>query len=302
MAICKDLKNFGAATCRNPMQIAKRLIIVPELGASGSENEIATVAGVTKTALQLLFNEVDKLDRYYPTPLLENVENVRGETTFHEFNSGAKLRVKEGTKHFVGYIPAEHPLMLEGLKSFEGQNFGILVIDKDGNLIYLTDATTKLKVKPFPIDGNSLSVTYVEPTDKEVPMIKLEFDYSVSSKDELMRYIAAEDLDFNALSTVDVYSLLTVTGTSTGGADKLTLVLATEYGDAITGLDEDDMDCTDSAGDTVTISSVEESTSTPGTYTVNLTITGAKTVTTTITKSRYDFSAITALTAEATHS
>lgn len=300
MAICKDLKNFGAATCRNPMQIAKRLIFVPEIGSAGTENKIATAAGVTKSALQALFDDADKLDRYYPTPLLENVENVRGDTTFHEFNSGAKLRVKEGTKHFVGYIPAEHPLMLEGLKSFEGQNFGILVIDKDGNFIYLTDATTKLEVKPFPVDGNSFSATYIEPTDKEVPMIKIEFDYSVASKDELMRYIAAEDLDFNALSTVDVYSLLTVTGTSTGGVDLLTLVLATEYGDPVTGLVKTDMTATDGDGDPVTIPSISESPD--GTYTVDLSISGSETITISISKARYDFSYIATLTASCTHS
>jgi len=292
MSLCKELKNLGAATCKNPMQIAKRLIFVPELGSTGTENKIATAAGVTKTALQALFNAANKSDRYYPTPLIENVENVRAETTFHEFNSGIKLAVKKGTKHFVGYLPVEFPQLLEGLKAWEGQNFGIFIIDKDGNFIYQTDASTKLEVKPFQVDGNSFVASYVEATDAEVAMIKLEFDYSVSAKDELMRYIDADDLDFNGLG-IDVYSLMTVTGTPTSAtALNISLTPITEYGEAVTGLTSTEIACVDDEGDSVTVATVEESS---GVYTITISGISAETECyLSITKARYDFSAINA--------
>lgn len=296
MSLCKELQNLGAATCKNPMQIAKRLILVPELGSSGSANEIATTAGVTKTALQALFDASNKSDRYYPTPLIENVENLRAETTFHEFNSGTKLAVKEGIKHFVGYLPVEHPQLLEGLKAWEGQDFGIFIIDKDANFIYQTDSATKLKVKPFAVDGNSFVATYIEPTDTEVAMLKIEFDYSVAAKDEYMRYIDADDLDFNGLGS-DVYALHTVTGTpASSTASTITVALATEYGTAVTGLTDSEISCVDDSGDAVTVSDVTESTATPGTYTITLSgLSGTTTCYLSISKSKYDFSAVNAL-------
>lgn len=286
MAICKDLKNLGASACRNPMQIAKRLIFVPLLGSDAAVNEIATAAGVTKSALQAYFDGAHKLDRFYPTPLLENVENTRGETMFHEFDSGAKLKVKEGVKHFIGHLPAEHPLLLEGLKSFEGQNFGIYIIDADGNFIYQTDASTKLKVKPFEVDGNSFVATYIEPTSKEVAMVKIEFDYMANTKDELMRFIASDDLDFNGLSTVDVYSLWTVTWALTTGVDQCTLVAETEYGVPVTGL----LKTTNITASGGTIGDIVETSD--GHYTIPFTgLSGTTTITITITKPLYDFGA-----------
>lgn len=292
MSLCKELKNLGAATCKNPMQIAKRLIFVPELGSAGTENMIATAAGVTKTALQALFDAADKVNRYYPTPLIENVENVRAETTFHEFNSGAKLAVKQGTKHFVGYLPLEFPQLLGGFKAWEGQNFGIYIIDKDGNFIYQTDAATKLKVKPFKVDGNSFVASYVEPTDTEVAMVKFEFDYSVSVKDELMRYIDADDLDFNGLGA-DVYPLMTVIGMPTSPlAASVRLTPVTEYGEPVTGLTSTEISCVDNKGVSVTVSDVDEF---AWGYTITLSGPAVETECyLSITKPRYDFSAINA--------
>lgn len=293
MSLCKELKNLGAATCKNPMQIAKRLIFVPELGSAGTENKIATAAGVTKTALQALFDAANKSDRYYPTPLLENVENVRADAKIYEFNSGNKVLISKGIKHFVGYLPFEFAQLLEALESWEGQDFGIYIIDKDGNFIYQTDAATKLEVKPFQVDGNSFIATEIESTDNEPIMYKVEFDYSVSAKDSLKRYIDADDLDFNGLG-IDVYSLWTVTGTPASSvASKITLSPVTEYGEAVTGLTDSDISCIDDDGDAVTVSDVSESS---GVYTITLSgLSGTTTCSLVISKSRYDFSAVNAL-------
>jgi hypothetical protein len=293
MSTCKELMNLGAAACKNPMQIAKRLIFVPDIGSDGTENMIATAGGVTKTALQALFNAAEKEDRFYPTPHLENVENARAETTFHEFNSGVKYAVKEGVKHFVGYIPVQHPQMLERLNAWEGQNFGIYVIDKDGNFIYQTDAATKLEVKPFQIYGNSFVATEVEPTDAEVPMIRIEFDYSIAAKDHLKRYIAESDLDFNALSTSDVYGLWDVTtvisSISTAG---FTMTCTTEYGTAVTGITETDITLTDDSGSVGF--EFASSGASGGVYPIEFdsVATSEDEITVTISKDRYDFGTI----------
>jgi hypothetical protein len=297
MSLCKELKNLGAAACKNPMQIAKRLIFVPELGSSGDENKIATTAGVTKSALQALFNAASKSDRYYPTPLLENVENVRGEAKFYEFNSGNKALISKGIKHFVGYLPFEFAQLLEALESWEGQDFGIFIIDKDGNFIYQTDGSTRLEVKTFQVDGNSFTATEIESTDDEPIMYKIEFDYSVSAKDSLKRYIDAADLDFNGLSNSDVYALYTVTGTpASSAANTITVSLQTEYGEAVTGFTDSEISCIDDSGDAVTVSDVTESTGTPGTYTVTVSgLSGETDCYLQITKSKYDFAAVNAL-------
>lgn len=302
MSLCKDLKNLGASTCSNPMQIAKRIILVPTLGSDGTVNEIDTAAGVTKTALQALFDAASQLDRFYPTPIVENVENVRAETVFHEFNGGRKIPVREGTKHFIGHFPLEQPQLYGALKAWQGQDVGMYIIDKDGNFIYQTDAATKTKVMPIPIDGDTLIPTYIEGTDAEVNMVKVEFDYSVSAKDGLMRYISVDDLDFNGLGS-DVYALHTVTGTPASSvADTITVALETEFGVAVEGLTTTEIEAIDDAGDAVTVASVNESAVTPGTYTIVVTISADTTVYLQITKSRYDFSAVNALSVEVTDS
>ena len=187
MANCCTLSNSQGDACPSILDIAKRLIIVPEVDGSGAKNELANEAAVTKSALQAKFDAADKDDRYFPISILENVEDVRAEPTFFEFNSGRKAKIKEGTRTFTGFIPFQGPEYLGKLEEWACSKFGVYVIDKSGNFIYSTDESTKVKVQPIMVDQESFSAELVKKTDAEPIMIKITFDFRETEKDSLLR-------------------------------------------------------------------------------------------------------------------
>ena len=120
--------------------------------------------------------------------------------------------------------------------------FGIYVIDKSGNFVYATDASTKVKVLPIMVDQESFSAELVKKTDAEPVMVKITFDFRETEKDSLIRAIDADDLDFDGLSSADVYGLYdakhVVSSVSTTGFTST--ITENIYGFAIDGLEQSD--------------------------------------------------------------
>ena len=242
MANCCTLSNSQGDACPSILDIAKRIIVVPEVDAAGAKNELANEAAVTKSALQAKFDAADKDDRYFPLSILENVEDVRVEPTFFEFNSGRKAKIKEGTRTFTGFIPFQGPEYLGKLEDWACSKFGIYVIDKSGNFIYATDASTKVKVQPIMVDQESFSAELVKKTDAEPVMIKITFDFRETEKDSLIRAIDAADLDFDGLSSSDVYGLYDIkhVASSISTTGFTSTITENIYGFGIEGLVEAD--------------------------------------------------------------
>ena len=242
MANCCTLSNSQGDACPSILDIAKRIIVVPEVDAAGAKNELANEAAVTKSALQAKFDAADKDDRYFPLSILENVEDVRVEPTFFEFNSGRKAKIKEGTRTFTGFIPFQGPEYLGKIEDWACSKFGIYVIDKSGNFIYATDASTKVKVQPIMVDQESFSAELVKKTDAEPVMIKITFDFRETEKDSLIRAIDASALDFDGLSSSDVYGLYDIkhVASSISTTGFTSTITENIYGFGIEGLVEAD--------------------------------------------------------------
>lgn len=290
MGACATLSNSRGSQCPSIMDIAKRLILIPELDSSGLKNEITTVAGVTKSALQAKFDAAEKLDRYYPISILENVEDVRAEPEFFEFNSGKKSKIREGVRTFVGFIPFQGPEYLGKLEEWACNKFGVYIIDKSGNFVYSTDEATKQKVQPIMVDEESFSAELVKKTDAEPAMIKITFDFRETEKDALLRAIDESDLDFEGLSSVDVYGLYDATHSVSGISTTAFTSTITEeiYGFKIEGLVAGDFSLyNDTQSSSVTITSVTESAD--GVYDFVIPVqTSADSMTLSMTKSGYD--------------
>jgi hypothetical protein len=296
IGVSKALKNLGSTPNENPMAVARRLIFVPLLGADGTPNGFDGSEGVTKMALTAKLNAGNLRDRFFPLPETENVESTKGETVFHEFNSGTKKFVKEGIRHFKGLLVQEHPLFLEKLKAWSGQRFGVFIIDYKGNFIYQTDPETRSKVLPLPVDGNSFVAVANEATDSEVNLITLEFDFSLSAKDELKRYIPAEMLDFDGLNETEVYSLHDVSGeVSDVTAEGFTLSLTTDYGIGVTGLVSDDFTVYNKDSELTVSGSWEEVSDGVYAFEPSSSFMGGESLQVTANKERYDFSALSKL-------
>lgn len=288
-------QNTQASKCNDLSKILRRLILVPEFDNAGAKNEIANVAGVTKSALQAKFDASDIDNRYFPLAKMENVENTRSETVYRTYNSGNKSKVEDGLRTFTGIIPFGDAILLGKIRSWGCQKLGFYGVDKSGNFRYVTDSATKTKVQPILIDENSFDVQLVEATDKEEQYIMIKFDYRRSVDDALLRTIPADELDFDALE--DIYALLDANVVYTSSSvNGVVATLTDDYGLPITGLVATDLtlhNVTDNA--TVDKTMVETSN---GVY--EITYTSAQTVadviTATFVKSGYDFAKVTAST------
>ena len=290
--------NTQANSCPSIAQIAKRLIIVPKFKADGTVNEITNVAGVTKAALQAKFDANDIDDRWFPLSELKNVVEEKADTVNEEFTDKSLVPIDEGKRSFTGAIINQGSKLLEKLESWACQEFGVYVIDKNSNFIYITDSATKLKVQPIAVDQNSWRIKYIKATDTTVAKLEIKFDFAINMQDKYLRERASEDLDFDGLNTADVYGLYTAlgVGASVGMAHaSMSMAITTDYGLPVKNLSITDFalyNVTDSVA--LPITSVTESPD--GVYTFTFAaVTANDVVRCTPTKSRYDFAAVVAV-------
>jgi len=276
---------------------ARRLIFVPKWGNDQTENTIASVSGVTKSALQALFDDHQVKDRYYPLPNLDNVENPgREESTFFEWNSGQETFVKDGKKSFKAMIKVEDggPALVKKLKEWRGAKFGCYIIDTDKNFHYYLDEAGTI-VKPMPIDGDRFDVRWIEPTDEGPGMIEISFNFADEMEDGNLRYIdynGGSGLDFDGTDYDDVYALWDVSLTEVSNSlTTITVNVKTDYDIPVTGLALADFylyNTTDSAE--ITITNLAESTTTSGQYVLTFASQDASDAyTLRINKSKYDY-------------
>ena len=270
--ICTPLQVTGTGACPYLMQIARRLVFVPKYDSNGDLNNFASPDEVTKANIQAKLDETDPLDRYYALPLMENVEDIRAETTFFEWNSGQKIRIKQGSRTFTAALPDGDPQFQKRLQSWYGQDFGVYIVDKWGNWVY-QDGTGA--VNPIPVDGNSFDVNMVKSTDAEPFYIMLQFDFLQDNNDGDLRYIGKDHLDFDG-RTSDLYGLLPLVPKvlSTVAAVTTTVSVSTDYDVPVTGLVFGDFVLYDVTADSdLSVSAAVENPNIPGEYELTSTTT-----------------------------
>lgn len=299
MSNCYPIQVSGVGTCPFNLQILRRIVLVPLLDSNGDVNSEANVSTLTKAYLQGKFNENESLDRYYSLPLMENVEQPRAETTFFEYNSGNKARIKQGTRTFTGLMPDSDPQFLGRMQSWYNQDFGFYGIDKWGNFVYAQNLQddTDTAIYPIPIDGASFDVNMMTASDSDPYGTMIQFDYKQDFNDAAIRYVDINNIDFDG-RTSDFYGLLPITfEVATGQEASVTTVvfLATEYGIALSGLVLGEIQLYDTiAAADLNITDVAESATTSGLYTLTATTTIAGNATMiTVDKDRYEYSSTT---------
>ena len=192
----------------------------------------------------------------------------------------------------MGFMPYQGPEILGKLEAWCCNKFGVYIIDKAGNFVYATDDSTKLLVNPIMVDENSYSVELIKKTEGEPSMVKITFDFRETEKDSLLRAIDESDLDFDGLSSIDVYGLWDVTHavTSISTTGWTSTVTEEIYGFAVQGLVAGDFSAyndTDSAA--VSITSVTETPADSGIYVFVVALeTSGDSITQSMTKSGYD--------------
>tara|TARA_B100001287_G_C22686610_1_gene534237 strand:+ start:13914 stop:14831 length:918 start_codon:yes stop_codon:yes gene_type:complete len=287
------LQNLGSPDCPSVMQIARKFIFVPKYNAQGKENMLKADQLNKQTILELI-NANDSLSRYYPTATVENTEDTRAEPITQEFNSGKIITVREGARTNTSIVPLGSTQELGHYKSFGCSEFGAYVLDAGGNFIYYKKkgADGEDYLCPIQIDNETFYCMLMKATDAEVQMLSLTWQWKLTQKDENLRFVPADSLDF---TSDDLNGLFDVTGTYSGLANndtQFSLSLeTTDFGTPVTELVQADFKVFID-GVNGTISSIQETT--PGTYLITMSaplLTGNK-VNTGIQKEGFDFSSV----------
>lgn len=252
-----DLKPFGRQDCDFGSLVTRRLAFWSTYASDNvTANKYASVSGVTKTALQTDINETKAKDKLMVTDFIESVVPDRLEDRVQEFDTQRQVFIKDGVYTFEGFEPNADPSKLKGLKSFGNTLMSTFLIDEDGNWVYLTNASGE--VLPFQISKGSFNA-YFKPasaTERSGIMYRFRFE---AFKEENIRLIKADDLDFDALSRIDLYQNIQVTATVEASSPApSTASFQINLSPAVSGLLLADFTLTDSAGSPVTPDTVTE--------------------------------------------
>lgn len=265
MSNCQTFPVTGLGTeCKFPLEVARRLYLMPLTKANGDANEWATVSEVTEANLTVAIEAGD----LFPLPLIDNVEDLQGDPTIYEYASSSKEFIKDGVRDFKGYIPSAYSNtnLLKRLEQITGQEFGTCYIDKKASFVYSAD--DGLKVKPIVIEGASWYARLIKPTYEEPLMIEIAFNFSQDIDDGDLALIVKDDLDFDGLNQNQIYGLAplytTVTAQTTAN---IVVNLTTAYNVGVSGFVLADFSYVPDGGSNE-IDAVVETPSVPGEYTL----------------------------------
>jgi len=193
------LSNVGTPTCQPIASVARKLIVVPFFKADGSVNSIDVVADALDDAFfTAKINETAPADRWFPFPLMKNVLDERAESTFEEFDDGAKFFIKDGIRTFTAMLPVQSPAFLDKIISIRCTKIGVFVIDANNNII--GSQTVAGKLFPIKIEEQTWTPILVKATDAGVQKISLSFDFAVEENDEDIRMITGANITANMLA------------------------------------------------------------------------------------------------------
>jgi hypothetical protein len=223
-----SIENTGTAGCKNIMEVAKMPIFVSLFDKTGIRNGIAIADVLNEQYFTDLINEPDKLKRWYPLPLVENVEDVKADPIVEGLNSGKNIIVQEGTRMFTAVIIKESNTLIGKLKSFGCKEFGVYFIDNDGNLVGEISADGQT-LYPIRVDNNTLDVRLIKSSDTTVQKIQVKFEFHQTSKDENLTMITADEM--TSVNMLLLEGLLDVNADVIGSsATSLTVALTLDYG------------------------------------------------------------------------
>lgn len=260
------LSNTGRPNCLPIQSVTSKLIMVPLVANDGTLNYIDLTAPLP--TWNDLINEADASKRWFPTPIFENVELPKADSQFEEANSGRMVFLRQGKRSFSGELWAEDssPTLLSKLQNNRCVDFGVYIVDVNGNLIGSKVGTA---LYPIPVDNPSFDPKYMFATDSTTSKIMVAFDFERLFDEGTMYMITPTEagVNFNDLNGLIDVNFANVGGT--GG--NLNFTASFDYGTALNpiiyqgaNVPADWVLVNVTLATTLTISSVTEST--PGTY------------------------------------
>jgi hypothetical protein len=188
------LSNTGRPNCVPIFSVVSNLIAVPLFANDGTRNGIDLSAAVPTWAN--LINEDDRSKRWFPLPAFENVEMPKADSQFEEANSGRMVFLRQGKRSFAGELWADDstPTFLGKLQGYRCVDFGVYVVDVNGNLI---GSQENGFLYPIPVDNPSWDPRFMFATDSTTQKIMLGFDFDRLFDDSTMYMITPDEAGVN---------------------------------------------------------------------------------------------------------
>jgi hypothetical protein len=211
------LSNTGRPNCVPIQSVTSTLILVPLVANDGIKNSIDLTQPVPTWST--LVNNPDRSKRWFPLPKFENVELPKDDSQFEEANSGRKAFLRQGKRSFIGELWSEDstPEFLGKLKKSRCVDFGVFIVDVNGNLI---GSKVGNELFPIPVDNSSFDPKFMFATDSTIQKIMVEFDFDRLFDESTMKMVTVSEagINFNTLEgLIDV--ILTINSLSQTIAD-----------------------------------------------------------------------------------
>ena len=221
------LSNTGKPNCVTLQSVTSKLILVPLKDSTGAKNFLDLSTTINEATFTALINQADSSKRWFPLGLFENVEMAKADSTFEEAPSGRKVFIKQGKRSFAGELWNETPQLLGKIQDNRCVDFGVYVVDVNGNLIGSKAGT---KLYPIPVDNESFEAKLMFATDSTAQKVMVAFDFYRLFDESSLWLVTTDEasLDFNNLEGLLDVNLAFASITATGAVATLTL----DYGTA----------------------------------------------------------------------
>jgi hypothetical protein len=285
-ALCScgvSLQNTGTPNCIPVFGVTKQLILVPLIANDGTENSIDPTDTLDSAYVTALINQADDSKRWYPVGPLKNVAGERADALMETFEDGSKVFIRQGVRSFTGLVLKGGPELLNQLNSNRCSSFGAYMIDSNGSL-YGKVKNDDGMLYPVEIQADSFYNKLMFTTDTTIQKIMISFEFGIDEKDEDLRMILSSS--FTGVNLANVKGLINTYYKGVAiGTTSIVVDIFNKYGDFVNGspvegLQTADFVSSDSAttgkvyditdNSDVTISSVAESTTQLGRYTLSM--------------------------------
>jgi hypothetical protein len=222
------LGNSGVPGCQAIAAVTRKLIIVPTYADDGTKNRILKTDTLNQAFFDALVDNTDASKRYYPTVVLDNVEDVRADSIQETLNSGENTKIQDGIRSFSGFGQAVSTVYLSKIQNWACVDISAYAVDRQGNLIG-KDSADGLAIEPISINQNTWDPQAIKATDTTKQKISHKFEWSSAESDGDLRQINSADLGgADLLSLSGLLDVTTVISAIT--ATTFTATLTLDYG------------------------------------------------------------------------
>lgn len=195
-------KNTGITSCVPVIARIAFPIFTERFDSDGNRNSIKesdfNAAGILPEAfIDDKINEVDNTKRWYPTPKINTVTDVRAEANTFDVD-GIAIIVDQGVRTFVGsyYAKKGSPKFAGVLNSFQCIDMSYYEATVEGAIAGIVGGT---ELFPIDIESGTMNATVVKGTKTDPNSVQLVFAIEELVRDENLMQISAGQIEGSIL-------------------------------------------------------------------------------------------------------